>query len=208
MSFSKYESELSRDPRVLVIANCLKIDDVFAITGRLMAVWAAVYHHIKSDDTMYGSVNWPDFVTGTPGMGEVMQEAGWLEDVGGNRIKFPGQYEKAESTKKYRAKLTKDHKSVTDASQECHGDIDVLDREEKRREEKRREEKITEEVSCPELDKPASEPADGSGMVFPTTGKQKTWELPASKLLEWQETFDTVDVAMEAKKAMQWLILR
>lgn len=56
---------------------------------------------------------------------------------------------------------------------------------------------------CPE---PQSDyvPED-SVMVFPTTGNPKEWHLTDSKLNEWQETYDTIDVQAQSKQALQWI---
>jgi hypothetical protein len=56
--------------------------------------------------------------------------------------------------------------------------------------------------SCPEPDKPASEPAV---LTFPTNGKPETWDLLPSKLAEWSGTFPGLDCLAECRKALQWV---
>jgi hypothetical protein len=36
-------------------------------------------------------------------------------------------------------------------------------------------------------------------------GRVKTWRMTAAKLFEWRESFPTVDVDLEIRKAYQWL---
>lgn len=42
-------------------------------------------------------------------------------------------------------------------------------------------------------------------ITFPCTGPEKTWTLHESKLREYEETFDTVDVRRQIRLALQWI---
>lgn len=58
--------------------------------------------------------------------------------------------------------------------------------------------------SCPEPDKPASEPAL---LEFPCVGNgARTWKLTAAKVAQYRESFPGVDVDAELRKARQWLL--
>ena len=63
--------------------------------------------------------------------------------------------------------------------------------------------------ACSEPGKPASEPpvADPVVMTFPTVGKGvKEWHLRESKLAEYRDSYPSVDVLAECRKARQWCI--
>lgn len=54
--------------------------------------------------------------------------------------------------------------------------------------------------------KPAPAPNEDAYMIFDTTGNPKQWALTKSKLSEYEEVYDTIDVPKQCKIARQWLI--
>ncbi len=57
---------------------------------------------------------------------------------------------------------------------------------------------------CGEPAAPPSPPPTAV-LLFPTTGAEKSWQFVASYLNELQATYEAVDVAAEARKALTWV---
>jgi hypothetical protein len=60
-------------------------------------------------------------------------------------------------------------------------------------------------VDSSEPAKPADSEPPTPVLVFPTTGAAKTWGLAAAYIAELQETYEAVDIAAEARKALTWI---
>ena len=188
----------------------------FAVTGALHAVWSSVNEHGNDGFVSGAKLDWINDIVGIGDFAGAMKSVGWVEETKGG-LSFP-KFDRnntcgAERQKRYRENKKRtsdasrnDNASVTrSATGDVTGDSALRPREEKRREE------VREGVpSCSEPEVPASKQATDEAFAenFPPVecvGPVKSWRMTTAKLFEWRESFSTLDVDMEIRKAYQWL---
>lgn len=219
MSWGRLYSRVRGDPKIRKLARRLSIEVPHAL-GLIVSLWAWCLEHrpdgclanLDAEDIAIAA-EWSEDHTQ---LHTALMELGFIDPIEGicyihDWDDFAGSWKESQRKKLERANKSKPRpkmsRTVLDNPKMSHN------REEERRGEvpevpRPKETKDNLEINqtkekSPQLDKPADGPS-AAVLVFPTRGQQKTWVLFERQAVEWEKSYEGLNVRLEIMKAYNW----